>query len=68
VGWTPFFGIVGGVACEIGGMVSHGAVVAREYGVPCVVDLRDATRVFRTGDKVRLDADSSTLTRLEDDF
>lgn len=37
VSWTPFFNLAAGIASDIGGMISHGAVVAREYGIPCVV-------------------------------
>jgi phosphohistidine swiveling domain-containing protein len=66
VAWTPFFSIIGGVASDIGGLISHGAVVAREYGLPCVVDLHDATQQFRTGDLVCLDGNKGSLTRLEE--
>ncbi len=64
VGWAPYFRIIGGLATDVGSAISHGAVVAREYGLPAVVNLGSATRVFRTGDQVRLDADRGTLTRL----
>lgn len=61
VGWTPCFSVAAGIATEIGGVLSHGAVVAREYGLPAVVDLQGATRLFRTGDMVVLDADHGVL-------
>jgi pyruvate,water dikinase len=61
VGWTPFFSVIAGLATDIGSAVSHGAVVAREYGLPAVLNLRYATRVFRTGDRVVLDADRGIL-------
>jgi len=64
VGWSPYFSLVGGLATDVGSSVSHGAVVAREYGLPAVVDLRQATRVFKTGDLVFLDGDHGLL-RLE---
>jgi phosphoenolpyruvate synthase/pyruvate phosphate dikinase len=40
----------GGVATELGGLISHGAVVAREYGLPCVVGVEGATSIFRNGE------------------
>jgi rifampicin phosphotransferase len=66
VGWSPYFALIGGLATDVGSSVSHGAVVAREYGLPAVVDLRTATTLFRTGDRVVLDADHGVL-RLADD-
>lgn len=51
----PLLASSAGAVAEIGGMLSHGSVVARELGVPCVVDLHDATRRIRTGDRVRVD-------------
>ncbi len=65
VGWTPYFSIIAGLATDVGSAVSHGAVVAREYGLPAVVNLRVATSRFRTGDYVILDGDRGTL-RLAD--
>ncbi|MBK9754032.1 MAG: pyruvate, water dikinase [Nannocystis sp.] len=64
VGWTPCFSVAAGLVTEIGGTLSHGAVVAREYGLPAVVDLPGATRVFRTGDRLLLDADRGRVRRL----
>jgi pyruvate,water dikinase len=61
VGWTPYFSLIGGLATDVGSAVSHGAVVAREYGLPAVVNLRVATSRFRTGDLVTLDGDRGTL-------
>jgi pyruvate,water dikinase len=66
VGWTPYFNVIGGLATDVGSAVSHGAVIAREYGLPAIVNLRQATKQFKTGDKVRLDADKGLLTRLDD--
>jgi pyruvate,water dikinase len=63
VGWTPYFNLIGGVATDVGSAISHGAVVAREYGLPAVVNLKSATRVFRTGDWVVLDGNKGTLER-----
>lgn len=55
VGWTPYFSTIAGLATDLGSAVSHGAVVAREYGLPAVVNLRRATASFRTGQQVELD-------------
>ena len=66
VGWTPYFSVIAGLATDVGSAVSHGAVVAREYGMPAVVGLRDATRRFRTGDTVVLDGTRGTLRRVCD--
>lgn len=61
VGWTPYFSLIAGLATDVGSAVSHGAVVAREYGLPAVVNLRVATSRFQTGDLVTLDGDRGTL-------
>jgi pyruvate,water dikinase len=54
----PLLASAAGAVAEIGGLLSHGAVVARELGVPCVVDVRDATRRIRTGDRILVDGGS----------
>ncbi|MEN8706658.1 MAG: PEP/pyruvate-binding domain-containing protein [Nocardioides marinisabuli] len=64
VGWTPYFTLIAALVTDIGSSVSHGAVVAREYGLPCVVNTQGATRVLRTGDRVRVDGDRGTVTIL----
>jgi pyruvate,water dikinase len=46
-------------------MMTHGAVVAREYGIPAVVGVADATRLLKTGQRVRLDGGSGTIEILE---
>ncbi|MFV2174044.1 PEP/pyruvate-binding domain-containing protein [Actinomadura sp. LOL_016] len=65
VGWTPYFTLIAALVTDIGSSVSHGAVVAREYGLPCVVNTQGATRVLRTGDRVRVDGDRGTVTLLD---
>lgn len=65
VGWTPYFGMIAGLITDVGSAVSHGAVIAREYGLPAIVNTRTATRAIRTGDRVRLDADSGFVTILQ---
>ncbi|XP_029168725.1 uncharacterized protein LOC114938804 isoform X2 [Nylanderia fulva] len=54
IGWSPYFSLLGGIVTELGGLISHGAVVAREYGLPCIVGAKSATLIFQTGDTVLL--------------
>ena len=54
-GWTPLFHVAGGLVMELGGMLSHGAVVAREYGLPAVVRVPDATRAIADGRTITVD-------------
>jgi phosphoenolpyruvate synthase/pyruvate phosphate dikinase len=61
-GWTPLFMTAGAVVMEMGGVISHGAVVAREYGIPAVVGVPDATTRLRTGQTVTVDGASGTVT------
>lgn len=56
--WTGLFATVGAVITETGGILSHASTVAREYGIPCVVGTREATRVFADGDLVVVDGNS----------
>jgi pyruvate,water dikinase len=51
-GWGPLFLIAAGVVVDVGGPLSHGAIVAREYGVPAVVNVKEATRLVRTGQTI----------------
>jgi phosphohistidine swiveling domain-containing protein len=60
-GHGPALAVAAGAVAEIGGLLSHGAVVARELGVPCVVDVREATRRLRTGDRVLVDGASGRV-------
>jgi pyruvate,water dikinase len=64
VGWTPLFLVAAGVVAELGGPLSHAAVVAREFGVPSVVNVVGATRAIKTGDRIRLDGDRGIVERL----
>jgi pyruvate,water dikinase len=62
VGWTPLFLVAAGIVTELGGPLSHAAVVAREFGVPSVVNVVGATRAIRTGDLLRVDGDRGIVT------
>jgi phosphohistidine swiveling domain-containing protein len=59
--WTPLFGIAGAVVTDTGGMLSHSAVVAREYGIPAVVGACGVTRAIADGDLVEVDGDAGTV-------
>jgi pyruvate,water dikinase len=61
IGWTPYFSMIGGLVTDLGSSVSHGAVIAREYGLPCVVNTRCGTRFLQTGNRVRLDGCSGRI-------
>jgi phosphoenolpyruvate synthase/pyruvate phosphate dikinase len=52
--WTPLFVVVAGLVTEVGGLMTHGAVIAREYGLPAVVGVSDATRLILDGQWIRV--------------
>jgi len=60
-GWTPLFLTAGGLVMEMGGAMSHGAVVAREYGIPAVVGVPDATERIATGQQITVDGSTGTI-------
>ncbi|CAL99736.1 PEP/pyruvate-binding domain-containing protein [Saccharopolyspora erythraea] len=60
-GWTPLFLTAGGLVMEMGGPNSHGATVAREYGIPAVVGVPAATERIRTGDRITVDGSAGTV-------
>jgi phosphohistidine swiveling domain-containing protein len=60
-GWTPLFLTAGGLVMEMGGAMSHGAVVAREYGIPAVVGVPDATERIATGQRITVDGSAGTI-------
>lgn len=64
-GWTPLFLTAGGLVMEMGGANSHGAVVAREYGIPAVVGVREAVTRIKTGERITVDGSTGAVTTLE---
>ncbi|WP_227355926.1 phosphoenolpyruvate synthase [Haladaptatus salinisoli] len=66
-GWTPLFLNAAGMVVEVGTRMSHGAIVAREYGLPAVVSVPEATRRIETGQRVRIDGTQGTVEIIEDD-
>ena len=64
IGWTPYFSIISGLITEIGSPLSHGAVVAREYGIPAVVAVKGARRFLQNGDRIRLDGEKGLIEKI----
>jgi rifampicin phosphotransferase len=62
--WTPLFMAAGGLVMEVGGMMTHGSVVAREYGIPAVVGVHQATLLLKDGQRIRLDGTNGTIAIL----
>ncbi len=56
-GWGPIFPLISGLVIERGGMLSHGAIIAREFGIPSVVGVKDATRRIQHGGSITVDGD-----------
>jgi phosphohistidine swiveling domain-containing protein/thymidylate kinase len=65
-GWTPALGLVAGVVTEVGGLLSHAAVISREYGIPAVLNVADATTRIRSGQRIRLDGSTGSVEILDD--
>jgi pyruvate,water dikinase len=65
-GWTPLFLTAGGLVVEMGGVMSHGAIVAREYGLPAVVAVAGAIEHIRNGQVITVDGAAGTITLLQE--
>jgi pyruvate,water dikinase len=63
--WGPVFGTIQAAVSDIGGVMSHAAIVSREYGMPAVVGTGNGTTAIKTGDRVRVDGDTGQVTILE---
>jgi pyruvate,water dikinase len=63
--WTPLFLAAGGLVTEVGGMMTHGSVVAREYGIPAVVGVHQATQRLKDGQRIRLDGTQGKIVLME---
>ncbi len=61
IGWSPYYSIVNGLITEIGSSLSHGAVVAREYGLPTIVNVKGATKLLKNGDRIKMNASKGTI-------
>jgi pyruvate,water dikinase len=60
-GMAPLFGLAGGLIAEMGGILSHGAIIAREYGIPAVANVHGITRLLQTGQQITLNADAGRV-------
>lgn len=65
-GWTPLFINAAGLVMEVGGLLTHGTVVAREYGIPAVVGITEATKKIKTGQKIRVDGNAGFVLIIEE--
>ena len=63
--WTPFFSYAAAVVVDTGAMMSHAAIVAREFGIPYVVGSKTGSRALRSGHVVEVDGASGRMTRIE---
>jgi rifampicin phosphotransferase len=63
--WTPLFLAAGGLVMEVGGLMTHGSVVAREYGIPAVVGVHEATTRLKTGQRIRVDGSSGEIVLVD---
>jgi pyruvate,water dikinase len=64
-GWTPYFIPAAGIVMDMGGLLSHGSVIAREYGIPAVVNVEAATKVIKTGQRIEVDGDRGIVRILK---
>ena len=60
-GWTPLFINAGGLITEVGGAMTHGSIVAREYGIPAIVGVQNATNVLQSGQRVRVNGNRGVI-------
>jgi pyruvate,water dikinase len=63
--WTPLFAMASGVVTDIGGPLSHGSIVAREYGIPAILGTGFATKLIQSGQQIAVDGAAGTVTLLE---
>jgi phosphohistidine swiveling domain-containing protein len=63
--WTPVFNLIKGAVIDIGGSLSHAAIVAREFGIPLVVNVMEGTRKIKTGQRLRVDANQGVVYILD---
>ena len=64
-GWTPYFLPAAAVVMNQGSLLSHGSIVAREYGIPCVVNVGPATKIIKTGQMIQVDGNSGVVRILQ---
>lgn len=65
-GWTPLLAQAGGIISEVGGILSHGAIIAREYGIPAIMEVENARERLQDGQRVRLDGQTGIVEILDE--
>lgn len=65
-GWTPLFISIKGLVTEVGGLMTHGAVIAREYGLPAVVGVENATKLIKDGQRIRVNGTDGYIEILDE--
>lgn len=65
IGWSPYYALIAGLVTEVGSALSHGAVVAREYALPLVSNVKNATAIIRDGDLISVDGNLGTVIIVE---
>ena len=63
--WTPVFGLLSGVVVDRGASLSHSAIVSREYGIPCVINVFEGTSKIKTGQRIKVDGDNGVVYILD---
>jgi phosphoenolpyruvate synthase/pyruvate phosphate dikinase len=63
--WTPLFSQARGLVTDVGGVLAHGSIVAREYGIPAVLGTGASTQRIQSGQTIRVDGDAGTVTLLD---
>jgi pyruvate,water dikinase len=64
-GWAPVFGKIAATVTDVGGIMSHAAIVCREYGLPAVTGTAFGTKNIKTGQRVRVDGNAGTVTIID---
>jgi pyruvate, water dikinase len=64
-GWSPLLALAGGLISEVGGSLSHGAIIAREYGIPAVMDIPYVTQLLQNGKKIRMNGQTGIVEILD---
>ncbi|MEL4894920.1 glycerol-3-phosphate acyltransferase [Crocosphaera sp. Alani8] len=64
-GWGPLIANAGGIIAEVGGALSHGAIIAREYGIPAVMNIDHATEIFKEGQRLKIDGQQGIIELVE---
>ncbi len=64
-GWTPYFVTAAAIVMDQGGILSHGSIVAREYGIPAVVNVGQATKIIKTGQIIQVDGNRGIVNILQ---